>query len=190
VMRFLYTFFIHAYGRALSLASLFNHKAALWIEGRKNILSKIEETLKPNEKCIWFHCASLGEFEQGRPLIERIKKEKPEFKIFVTFFSPSGYEIRKNYPFADYIFYLPADTPSNTKRFLNLVKPEMVVFVKYEFWFNYFRQIKLREIPLYLMGGVLPQDIPYNPHTRLVFPGWCRLKLPRQSSVLCLQWHL
>ena len=172
-MRFLYTFFVYAYGRALSLAALFNHKAALWIEGRKNIFSKIEEVLKPNEKRIWFHCASLGEFEQGRPLIEKIKKEKPEFKIFVTFFSPSGYEIRKNYPFADYIFYLPADTPSNTKRFLNLVKPEMVVFVKYEFWFNYFRQIKLMEIPLYLISGVFRKD----QHFFKSWGGWFRNQL-------------
>jgi len=172
-MRFLYTFFIHAYGWALSLAALFNQKAALWVKGRKNIFSKIEDSLKPNEKRIWFHCASLGEFEQGRPLIEKLKKEKPEFKIFVTFFSPSGYEIRKNYPFADYIFYLPADTPSNARRLINLVKPEMVVFVKYEFWFNYFRQIKNNGIPLYLISGVFRK----NQHFFKSWGGWFRNQL-------------
>jgi len=153
-MRFLYNFFIWAYNFAIGIASLFNNKAALWVKGRRDIFQKIENSLNPNERIIWFHCASLGEFEQGRPLIEKIKKENKDYKFFLTFFSPSGYEIRKNYEFADYIFYLPSDSPGNAKRFVELVNPELVIFVKYEFWFNYFTQIKINNIPLYLISGV------------------------------------
>lgn len=158
-MGFLYNLFIWAYNLAIGIASLFNHKAALWVKGRQNIFSQIENSLIPNENIIWFHCASLGEFEQGRPLIEKIKKESKDYKIFLTFFSPSGYEIRKNYEFADYIFYLPSDTVKNAKRFVELVNPKLVIFVKYEFWFNYFAEIKKNNIPLYLISGVFrPQQ--------------------------------
>lgn len=158
-MGFLYNLFIWAYNLAIGIASLFNHKAALWVKGRQNIFSQIEKSLIPNENIIWFHCASLGEFEQGRPLIEKIKKESKDYKIFLTFFSPSGYEIRKNYEFADYIFYLPSDTVKNAKRFVELVNPKLVIFVKYEFWFNYFAEIKKNNIPLYLISGVFrPQQ--------------------------------
>ena len=153
-MRFIYNFFIWAYSLIISFVSLFNNKALLWKKGRHDIFTKIDNAIKPNDRIIWFHCASLGEFEQGRPLIEWIKKEKSEYKIFVTFFSPSGYEIRKDYAFADYIFYLPIDTAKNASRFVKLVKPEIAIFVKYEFWFNYITQIHKNNIPLYLISGV------------------------------------
>lgn len=153
-MRFLYNIFIWIYGAAIGVVAFFNNKAALWVNGRKNIFSRIELDLKKDERLFWFHCASLGEFEQGRPLIEKIKKNNPEIKIFLTFFSPSGYEIRKEYAYADYVFYLPADTPANAKRFVKLLKPEMAFFVKYEFWFNYISQLKKNKVPLYLVSGV------------------------------------
>lgn len=176
-MRFFYSSFIWIYGWAISLAALFNKKAGLWIEGRKDIFNKIESALKKDEKRIWFHCASLGEFEQGRPLIEKIKKEKPDIKIFLTFFSPSGYEIRKDYEFADYIFYLPADTPNNAKKLVKLLKPEMVFFVKYEFWFNYISQLKKNNIPLYLISGVFRPD----QHFFKSWGGWFRKQLQNFS---------
>ncbi len=157
-MRFFYNLFIWTYGFVIGFVSLFNHKASLWVNGRKQIFKKIEDSLKPNEKIIWFHCASLGEFEQGRPLIEKIKRKKTDYKIFLTFFSPSGYEIRKDYEFADYIFYLPSDTPSNAKKLIKLLKPEIVFFVKYEFWFNYISQLKNNNIALYLVSGVFRKE--------------------------------
>lgn len=132
----------------IRLIAPFNSKAKLWLNGRKNLLAKIEQELANDAtQKIWFHCASLGEFEQARPVLERIKKEKPSFKIVLTFFSPSGYEIRKNYTGADYIYYLPLDTKSNAKRFLDLVNPALIYFVKYEFWYFYLAEIQKKNIP-------------------------------------------
>lgn len=153
-MRLFYNFFIWIYNLLISIASLFNPKAKQWVKGRRDIFKRIEKSINKNDKIIWFHAASLGEFEQGRPLIEKIKNKKPEYKIFLTFFSPSGYEIRKDYAFADYIFYLPIDSPKNAKRLVDLINPEIVIFIKYEFWFNYFSQIRKKNIPLYLISGV------------------------------------
>ena len=152
-MRFFYTLFVYAYRLAIGLAAIFSKKAGQWINGRKNIFSRLEHEIKFDKPLIWFHCASLGEFEQGRSLIERLKTQKPEYQILLTFFSPSGYEIRKNYDKADYVFYLPYDSPSNAKKFLEIVRPEMVFFVKYEFWFNYIKQINKHSIPLYLISA-------------------------------------
>lgn len=165
-MKIIYTSLIYIYLFAIRVASLFNSKAKLWIEGRKNIFEKLQTQLPtpnsklstPKSKLIWFHCASLGEFEQGRPLIEKIKKEQPETKILLTFFSPSGYEIRKNYTGADYIFYLPMDTPSSAKKFIEIVKPEIAIFVKYEFWFNYLNELKKQHVPTYLICGIFRKD--------------------------------
>ncbi|HXB41360.1 MAG TPA: glycosyltransferase N-terminal domain-containing protein, partial [Bacteroidia bacterium] len=140
----------------IRFASLFNHKAKLWVKGRKNIFEKIESTLKekikPGDKVIWFHCASLGEFEQGRPVLEKLKRQN--VKVVLTFFSPSGYEIRKNYEHADAVFYLPVDFNSNAKKFIELVKPNTAVFVKYEFWLNYLAELEQKKIPAYLISGV------------------------------------
>ncbi|NOY50586.1 MAG: 3-deoxy-D-manno-octulosonic acid transferase [Chlorobi bacterium] len=157
-MRLFYNIFIVAYRLSIGLASFFDDKAALWVKGRRNIFAEIKSRLEPGGKTIWFHCASLGEFEQGRPLIERMKKQEPGTKIFLTFFSPSGYEIRKDYPFADYIFYLPYDSPKNARKFIELVRPQMAIFVKYEFWFNYISELKKRDIPLYLVSGVFREE--------------------------------
>jgi len=139
------------------LVSPFNLKARLWIRGRKGWLAALKEKTRPGDKNIWFHCASLGEFEQGRPVIEAIKKEQPDYKIILTFFSPSGYEIRKDYKLADYVAYLPADTPVNASRFINQVNPVFAVFVKYEFWNNYISALHRNNIPLYLISGVFRQ---------------------------------
>ncbi len=154
---FLYNLGIHAFKLGLQLASPFNPKAKLWLEGRKNwrenLTSKVI-TLKL-EGAIWFHCASLGEFEQGRPVIEKLKKENPLQKIVLTFFSPSGYEIQKNYPFADLVAYLPADTPSNANIFLSILKPKLAIFVKYEFWLNYLFELDRKQIPAFLISTVI-----------------------------------
>lgn len=165
-MKIIYTSLIYLYLFAIRVASLFNAKAKLWIEGRKNIFKKLQTQLStlnsqhqtPDSKLIWFHCASLGEFEQGRPLIEIIKKEQPETKILLTFFSPSGFEVRKNYAGADYIFYLPMDTPSSAKKFIEIVKPEIAIFVKYEFWFNYLNELKKHHVPTYLICGIFREE--------------------------------
>jgi 3-deoxy-D-manno-octulosonic-acid transferase len=159
-MRFFYNISIFFYYLAIRIASLFNPKALLWLKGRKNVFDRIESAIRTSEskQLIWFHCASLGEFEQGRPLMEKLKKQNPSVKIILTFFSPSGYEIRKNYSGADHIFYLPMDTPSNAKKFIEIVKPEKVFFVKYEFWFNYLNELKRKNIPTYLVSGIFRDD--------------------------------
>lgn len=135
-------------------ASNFNIKAKLFTEGRKNILKDISVRTDQSRNSIWFHFASLGEFEQGRPVVEKIKSLYPSEKIIITFFSPSGYEIRKNYAGADGIFYLPIDTASNAKKFIELIKPKMAIFTKYEFWFHYFNELHKNQIPLYLISGI------------------------------------
>ncbi len=148
---FFYKVFIH-------LAAHFNPKAKQWVEGRKDIFIYIENALKnsPKEtsKTIWMHVASLGEFEQGRPLIEALKKSSENYTIILTFFSPSGYEIRKNYPLADFVFYLPIDTAKNAARFIDLVQPNLAIFVKYEFWFHYLNTLKNRQIPTLLISAI------------------------------------
>ncbi len=153
-MKLLYNIGIFLFNGLAHLIAPFNSKASLWVKGRKNWAAKISEKIKPGDRIVWIHCASLGEFEQGRPVIEAIKKEMPEFRIMLTFFSPSGYEIRKNYSNADCISYLPADTPGNAAKFVKLVNPEFVIFVKYEFWHNYISALYERKIPLYLISGI------------------------------------
>ena len=157
-MRFLYFLSIRVYPVVILLASPFNKKAKQWIAGRRNWRKNFREKINPAEKHIWIHCASLGEFEQGRPLIERIKESAPDYKIVLTFFSPSGFELRKNWPVADYIFYLPADTISNAFSFIEIIRPSIVLFVKYEFWNNYISEISGRNIPLYLVSGIFRPD--------------------------------
>lgn len=153
-----YPLIIRFYGFSIRIASLFNSKAKQWIDGRKGIFESIKKSIKTDDNIIWFHAASLGEFEQGRPLIEQLKEKNPENKILLTFFSPSGYEVRNNYDKADYIFYLPLDTKYNAKRFLSLVKPKAVFFIKYEFWRNYIYEIHRNNIPLYLISGIFRED--------------------------------
>lgn len=157
-MLFFYHLFIFFYKNCLRIASFFHKKARLWINGRKHIFDRIAQQINKEDKIIWIHCASLGEFEQGRSLIELIKKNKPENKIFLTFYSPSGYEIRKNYPLADYIFYLPIDTPTNARRFLELVQPEIAIFIKYELWYYYLKTLKEKNIPTYLVSAIFRKE--------------------------------
>lgn len=156
-MILLYNIGIRLYSLAIHIAALFNTKARQWVDGRKGIFQHIETSLKHKNtpsKIIWIHVASLGEFEQGRPLIEALKQGKNPPYIILTFFSPSGYKIRKNYPLADAIFYLPIDTPSHAKRFIHLLKPDLAIFVKYEFWYHYLHELKKRAIPTYLISAI------------------------------------
>jgi 3-deoxy-D-manno-octulosonic-acid transferase len=157
-MLLLYIIGIKIYSIIIWLFSLFNSKAALFIKGRKQIFNQIADKINPNDENIWFHFASLGEFEQGRPVLEKIKTAHEEKKIIVTFFSPSGYEIRKNYPLADGIFYLPLDSYKNAKRFIEIVNPKMAIFTKYEFWYYYFKELHNKEIPLYIISGIFRRD--------------------------------
>ncbi len=154
-MRGIYTLFIFLYGGLIHLFSLFNHKASLWVKGRKNLFTSIENFKSTcNKPIVWIHCASLGEFEQGRPVLEQLKIKDPSLAILVTFFSPSGYEIRKNYREADFVCYLPLDTPKNAKKFIQLINPKFAIFVKYEYWFNYMFWLKKSEIPLYVVSAI------------------------------------
>ena len=155
---FLYNLCIAIYARLIAFAGLWNNKARLWADGRKGIFKRMAAAISPSDKVVWIHVASLGEFEQGRPIIEQIKKQHPEYKVLLTFFSPSGYEIRKNYNGADYIFYLPADTPRNAKRFLDIAHPEIAIFVKYEFWLNYLYSLKKRGTRTLLISSIFRQN--------------------------------
>ncbi|KRT16868.1 3-deoxy-D-manno-octulosonic acid transferase [Pedobacter ginsenosidimutans] len=156
-MLLLYIIGIRVYTLLIRIFSLFNPKAKLFINGRKNSYTQIVQKINPNEKHIWFHFASLGEFEQGRPVLEKLKSLYPAKKIVVTFFSPSGYEIRKNYALAD-VFYLPIDTAANAKRFIASINPEMAIFTKYEFWHFYFKELKDKGIPLYVISGIFREN--------------------------------
>ncbi|NTD96878.1 3-deoxy-D-manno-octulosonic acid transferase [Agrobacterium tumefaciens] len=152
-MLLLYILGIQVYAFIIRIFSLFNLKAKLFIRGRKNVYQQIAERVDASQKHIWFHFASLGEFEQGRPVLEKLKEKYPSKKIVVTFFSPSGYEIRKNYALAD-VFYLPLDTKHHAKSFIDAINPEMAIFTKYEFWHFYFEELHRREIPLYVISGI------------------------------------
>ncbi|MDE3236067.1 MAG: 3-deoxy-D-manno-octulosonic acid transferase [Bacteroidota bacterium] len=161
-MRVLYYIFISLYPKIAWLISGGNRKAALWLEGRKNIFDRLQEAFTNNTApVIWMHCSSLGEFEQGRPVLEQIKQQYSKHKILLTFFSPSGYEIRKDYKGADWIFYLPMDSPSNARRFIQITNPALVLFVKYEFWHYYLSALKKREIPLLLISAIFRKDQPF-----------------------------
>ncbi len=158
-LHLLYNIGIRLYSMGISIASLFHSKAKLWWSGRKNIWSDIEQWRSQNSgEVIWMHCASLGEFEQGRPVLEALRKKFPSVKLVLTFFSPSGFEVRKNYSGADFICYLPSDTPQNATRFVQTLQPKMVLIVKYEYWANYFFQCKNNHIPLFILSGILRPD--------------------------------
>ncbi len=181
MLKQLYNLSIHCYTLIIRLLAPFNPKAKLWIDGRKGIFEKLGSTSLTNHastsltnrastsvtnrgsasvtnrgsaSLAWFHCASLGEFEQGRPVIEAFRKEYPTYKILLTFFSPSGFEVRKNYAGADFIFYLPADTPENAQKFIEIVQPSIAFFVKYEFWRNYLSELKKHQIPVISFSAI------------------------------------
>lgn len=160
-MVFIYDIGIYLYIFFIRIASLKNQKAAAWISGRKDIFKIIEDRIDKNQRYVWFHFASLGEFEQGRPLLERLKTENPETSILITFFSPSGYEIRKNYPLADHVFYLPADIKSNAQKFIRLINPSIAIFTKYEYWYHYFEELHRNKIPLYIISGIYRKEQPF-----------------------------
>lgn len=157
----MYNFAIHLYAFFIHLISPFHKKAKQMVWGQKNTYRILREKIDPSEKYIWVHCASLGEFEQARPIIETLKKKYPEYRILLTFFSPSGYEVRKDYAFADIVCYLPFDTPKRVTAFFNLVKPTLAVFVKYEFWYNYIHEAYLRKIPVYLISSIFRENQPF-----------------------------
>jgi 3-deoxy-D-manno-octulosonic-acid transferase len=156
---FLYNIFLFLFRAGTHIASLFNLKAKKWVEGRKDIFKTLEAAISVNDKVIWMHCASLGEFEQGRPVLEKLKEQYPSYKILLTFFSPSGYEVQKNYKVADWVFYLPMDSASNARRFLEITHPALVIFVKYEFWYYYLKKIKYRQIPFILVSAIFRKDM-------------------------------
>jgi 3-deoxy-D-manno-octulosonic-acid transferase len=166
-MIWIYNVSIALYVLSIRIAALFIKKAAQWVKGRTDIFKILENKFSHNSLPVaWFHAASLGEFEQARPVIEAFRKHYPNYKILLTFFSPSGYEIRKNYIGADDIVYLPADTKKNAAKFLTIVKPTIVLFVKYEFWFHYLNEIHKREIPLLLFSAIFRKEQPFfSKHT-------------------------
>lgn len=158
-MKVFYKISIFFLGLGLRIMSLFNTKAREFVTGREGIFQRMDEALKHNtQPLIWVHCASLGEFEQGRPVIEALKTEFSDHGIFLTFFSPSGYRVRKDYPNADYVFYLPLDTASNARRFVRKVKPRLAIFIKYEFWFFYSRALRKKNIPLISISSIFRPD--------------------------------
>jgi 3-deoxy-D-manno-octulosonic-acid transferase len=157
-MHTIYNLSIYLASIVIRIVALFNKKMKLFVEGRKNVFGIIEQNISATDKTIWFHCASLGEFEQGVPIMEALRKLKPNYKIVVSFFSPSGFENKKNTPLADLVVYLPMDTPSNSKKFINAINPAMALFVKYEFWPNYLLQLQQKKVPTLLVSGVFRED--------------------------------
>lgn len=187
MMRWLYHTGIFCYGFGIWIAGFFNQKARQWVKGRKNIFREIQQSIEKSadKLCngtVWFHCASLGEFEQGRPVIEGFRTRYPDYRIFLTFFSPSGYEIRKHYPGADLIFYLPLDTPGNAQKLINLIQPKLVFFIKYEYWFNYLNKLHQKAIPVFIASAVFRPE----QHFFSWYGGWFRHQL-RQLSWIFLQ---
>ena len=150
----MYNLIIYIYQLGVIVASLFNEKVRKMWRGEREAIRILREKVDPNAKYVWFHAASLGEFEQGRPLMEQLRREHPEYKILLTFFSPSGYEVRKNYEGADIICYLPLDTITNARRFLRTIRPVMAFFIKYEFWYNYLHILRHRGVPVYSVSSI------------------------------------
>jgi 3-deoxy-D-manno-octulosonic-acid transferase len=184
-----YTLGIYLYGLALQLAALFHPKARKWVKGRQNWMDRhrqLSADLPKGRPLFWFHCASLGEFEQGRPLIEKFGTREQPPLILLTFYSPSGYEIRKNYPQADVVAYLPLDTPAQARAFVNIWKPQLAIFVKYEFWFNILQQLQKQHIPTLLISGLFrPGQLffrPYGGAFRRILEGFSHLFVQDEAS--------
>ena len=150
----MYNIVIYLYLTGVAIVSLFNQKVRKMWRGEREAFSVLKQKVDPNAKYVWVHAASLGEFEQGRPIMERIRRDHPEYKILLTFFSPSGYEVRKNYEGADIVCYLPLDTITNARRFLRLIRPCMAFFIKYEFWYNYLHILRHRGVPTYSVSSI------------------------------------
>lgn len=155
----LYDFGIAAYTAAIKAVAPWKPKARKWVEGRRGIFERLQATVGASDKpVVWIHASSLGEFEQGRPVIEAIHEQYPQYRVLLTFFSPSGYEIRKDFAAADWVFYLPADTPRNVRRFLDIVRPEMAIFVKYDYWLNYLSELRRRKIRSYIFSSLFRRN--------------------------------
>lgn len=164
-MEFIYWLSVKLYGLSINLVSPFNKKAKDWITGRRFYFQSLQQRLKEGEKRIWFHCSSLGEFEQGKPVLEKLRDVYPDLKIVLTFFSPSGYNIKKNDAVADYVFYLPLDGPVKSKRFIEMVNPVFAVMVKYEFWHFYIKTLKEKNIPVFVISAIFrPSQIFFKPY--------------------------
>ena len=185
-MNILYNFGIYTYKQLVNIASFRNLKARKMKQGHKEIFHYLAQNADPEGGYIWIHASSLGEFEQGRPIIEAIKAHYPEQKIAITFFSPSGYEVRKNYPKADLICYLPFDLPNNVNRFLNILKPKQAIFIKYEFWGNYLNALAKRNIPTYIISAIFrPSQIffrPYGSYFRRILQNFEHLYVQDENS--------
>ncbi|MBE0646554.1 MAG: 3-deoxy-D-manno-octulosonic acid transferase [Bacteroidales bacterium] len=164
-MSTLYTLSILLYGLGIRIAALFNPKAGKWVQGRKGLFRKLDNCLKNKEGDwkgnVWFHCASLGEFEQGRPVIEGFRALYPEYRIILTFFSPSGYEVRSGYEGAEGIFYMPLDTPLNARKWIRRLNPKLVFFVKYEYWFNFLKALNQKRVPVFIISARFHENQPF-----------------------------
>lgn len=169
----LYDAGIRVYGLGVRVAAIRNNKAALLSEGHRKVW-EVLEGIRPSDRVIWFHAASLGEFEQGRPLMEEVRRRFPHFRILLTFFSPSGYEVRKNYDGADWVCYLPFDTPANARRFVERVRPEMAIFVKYEIWRNYLSRLWRMHVPTYLVSAVFRPEQRFFKKSGVWYREWLR----------------
>ena len=164
-MHLLYNFSIFITSKLILLTTFFSKKMSLFVDGRKKVFNTLKETIHPNDISIWFHCASLGEYEQGVPIMEKTKELFPDHKLIVTFFSPSGFEVKKNTTLANIVLYLPIDTVSNAKKFIELAHPSLAIFIKYEFWPNYLIQLKEKNIHTFLVSGLFRKEqIFFKPH--------------------------
>ncbi|MET4106199.1 glycosyltransferase N-terminal domain-containing protein [Hymenobacter sp. UYP22] len=191
-MHLLYSLGLHLYALLLRLVAPFVPKAAQWTAGRQGLLAHIRVTLREETApLVWFHCASLGEFEQGRPLMEAYAANHPGHKIVLTFFSPSGYEVRKNWPGAAYIFYLPLDTAANARAFLDAVRPRLAVFVKYEFWYFFLTELQRRQVPVICVSAIFrPEQAffkPWGGFFRRILSRFTHIFTQNQASVELLR---
>ncbi|MCY7290971.1 MAG: 3-deoxy-D-manno-octulosonic acid transferase [Ferruginibacter sp.] len=190
---FFYNLFLLLYAAGVRIASLFNKKARLWLKGRNNIFDKLQHWKNEinSDKIIWLHCASLGEFEQGRPIIEKLKKAYASHKILLTFFSPSGYEIRKNYSGADAVFYLPLDGKSSAEKFIGILKPSLVIWIKYEYWYYYLTLLKQQKIPVILVSAIFRESQPffkwYGGLWKKILQSFEKIFVQNEDSVLLLK---
>lgn len=187
---FFYTISVFVMQLAFRLAAWFHPKARLWVQGRKQLWQQLKN-YRPSPRTAWFHCASVGEFEQARPVLETFRKENPNWKIVLTFFSPSGYELRKNYAQADLICYLPLDTAANARRFVDLIQPEMAFWVKYEFWHYHLSELKKRQIPVILFSAIFRPDQtffkPYGQFQRNILKCFSHLFVQNEASLELLK---
>jgi 3-deoxy-D-manno-octulosonic-acid transferase len=183
----LYTLAIRVFGLLAWVAARFKHTARLWVEGRRDWHRRLKADIKESKNLVWFHAASLGEFEQGRPIIERVREKYPGHPVLLTFFSPSGYEVRKDYDGADYVHYLPLDTPGNARKFLETAQPKLAIFIRYEYWYNFLRAMFRRDIPVVMASAIFRKDQlffkPYGRWSRETLGGISHFFVQNQESL-------